>query len=52
MGAEEQEEKAKLTRASFIAKCMTIILTLALLVLWPMHMYGIGYISSSKFFTG
>lgn len=49
---EEAIEQAKLLRASKIAKAMTVILTLALLVLWPMPMYGTGYIFSKKFFTG
>jgi hypothetical protein len=50
--AEEAEEQRKLLRASFIAKTMTVVLTLALLVLWPMPMYGAGYVFSQKFFTG
>ena len=50
--AEDAEEQRKLLRASYIAKTMTVILTLALLVLWPMPMYGTGYIFSQKFFTG
>ena len=50
--AEEAEEQRKLLRASFIAKTMTVILTLSLLVLWPMPMYGSGYVFSEKFFTG
>ncbi|KAH6711548.1 urea active transporter-like protein [Leptodontidium sp. 2 PMI_412] len=45
-------EQAKLLRASKIAKAMTVILTLALLVLWPMPLYGTGYIFSEKFFAG
>ncbi|KAE8451376.1 hypothetical protein EG329_004005 [Mollisiaceae sp. DMI_Dod_QoI] len=49
---EYEEEQKKLLRASKIAKSMTVILTLALLVLWPMPMYGTGYIFSKKFFTG
>ena len=49
---EMEVEQAKLLRASKIAKAMTVILTLALLVLWPMPMYGSGYIFSKKFFTG
>lgn len=49
---EQAAEQAKLLRASKIAKGMTVILTLALLVLWPMPMYGTGYIFSKKFFTG
>ncbi|PQE22739.1 urea active transporter protein [Rutstroemia sp. NJR-2017a BVV2] len=50
--AEELIEQRKLLRASTIAKTMTVILTLALLVLWPMPMYGSGYVFSEKFFTG
>lgn len=50
--AEMEEEQIKLTRASKIAKGMTVLMTLALLVLWPMPLYGTGYIFSKKFFTG
>ena len=49
---EEAIEQQKLLRASKIAKTMTVILTFALLVLWPMPMYGTGYIFSKNFFTG
>jgi hypothetical protein len=49
---EEAIEQAKLLRASKIAKATTVILTLSLLILWPMPMYGTGYIFSQKFFTG
>jgi cytochrome bd-type quinol oxidase subunit 2 len=49
---QEQEEQAKLTKAARIARWLTAILALALLVLWPMPMYGSGYIFSKKFFTG
>lgn len=47
-----QKEQSKLRRASFIAKSMTVFMTVALLVLWPMPMYGTGYVFSRKFFTG
>lgn len=50
--ADEEEEQAKLYKASRIARWMTVFMTLALLVLWPMPMYGSGYIFSKKFFTG
>ncbi|KAF2681161.1 urea active transporter [Lentithecium fluviatile CBS 122367] len=50
--ADEEEEQAKLYKASRIARYMTVFMTLALLVLWPMPMYGSGYIFSKKFFTG
>ncbi len=50
---EEMElEQKNLTRARTIAKSMTVLLTVSLLVLWPMPMYGTGYIFSKKFFTG
>lgn len=50
--AEMREEQHKLMRASKIAKTATVIMTLCLLILWPMPMYGTGYIFSKKFFTG
>ncbi|KAK0612511.1 Sodium:solute symporter family-domain-containing protein [Bombardia bombarda] len=49
---EFNTEQKKLARASKISKSMTVILTLALLVLWPMPLYGTGYIFSKQFFTG
>jgi hypothetical protein len=49
---EAEEENTKLNKAFKIASTMTVILTLALLILWPMPMYGTGYIFSQKFFTG
>ncbi|TVY18963.1 putative urea active transporter 1 [Lachnellula arida] len=49
---EEAVEQSKLLRASNIAKITTVVLTLALLILWPMPMYGSGYIFSKDFFTG
>lgn len=48
----EAAEQAKLLRASKIAKTTTAIMTLVLLVLWPMPLYGTGYIFSQKFFSG
>jgi hypothetical protein len=50
--AEEEAEQAQLMRAAKIARWLTLILTVALLVLWPMPMYGSGYVFSKKFFTG
>ena len=49
---QNQKEKATLDRASIIAKSLTAFLTVALLVLWPMPMYGSSYVFSGKFFTG
>ena len=49
---QEAEEQTKLLRASKIAKMTTAAMTLVLLVLWPMPLYGTGYIFSQKFFSG
>jgi hypothetical protein len=43
---------AKLFRASKIAKYTTAAMTLILLILWPMPLYGSGYIFSPSFFAG
>lgn len=48
----EAAEQAKLFRASKIAKITTASMTLILLVLWPMPLYGTGYIFSPSFFAG
>lgn len=55
IGATPEEtaaEQKKLSRASMIAKSLTGFMTIAMLVLWPMPMYGTGYVFSKKFFTG
>jgi SSS family transporter len=50
--AAEQQEQKHLLRAAKIARTLTLVLVLCLLILWPMPMYGSGYIFSKKFFTG
>jgi Na+/proline symporter len=50
--SDDSIEQAKLYKASRIAHWMTLFMTLIMLVLWPMPMYGSGYIFSKKFFTG
>ena len=53
MSAAEMElEQKNLRRASLIAKSLTGFMTIALLILWPMPLYGTGYVFSKKFFTG
>ncbi|KAK4234926.1 Sodium:solute symporter family-domain-containing protein [Achaetomium macrosporum] len=47
-----EAEQKKLARAGKISKTATVVMTLAFLVLWPMPMYGSGYIFSKPFFTG
>lgn len=49
---EFEAEQKKLSRAGKISKTMTVVLTVAFLILWPMPMYGSGYIFSKQFFTG
>ena len=44
-------EQAKLKRASVIAKTMTAVMTVCFLVVWPMPLFGTGYIFSKGFFT-
>ena len=51
-GNEDSAEQAHLKRSVRIAGTLTVSLTLALLILWPMPMYGSGYIFSKPFFTG
>lgn len=50
--AAEEAEHKNLMRASKIAGWTTVGMTLALLILWPMPLYGSGYVFSKKFFTG
>ena len=45
-------ERKQLDRAVKIGAYLTIGLSLATLILWPMPMYGTGYIFSKRFFTG
>ncbi|TGZ78507.1 Na+/solute symporter [Ascodesmis nigricans] len=50
--AAEEEEQKNLHRSAFIARTLTVLMTVSMLVLWPMPMYGSQYIFSKKFFTG
>jgi urea-proton symporter len=50
--AEAEQEQKKLKKSAIIARSLTGFMTIALLVLWPMPLYGSGYIFSKKFFTG
>ena len=50
--AESDQEQAKLKKSALIARSITIFMALALIILWPMPMYGTAYIFSEKFFTG
>lgn len=50
--AESDAEQAKLKKSALIARSITVFMALALIILWPMPMYGTAYIFTEKFFTG
>lgn len=51
--AEEfAEESQRLNKAFKKGACVCVFLALSLIILWPMPMYGSGYIFSRQFFTG
>ena len=45
---QDAAEQQKLQKASRTAKALTGFMTICLLILWPMPMYGSGYIFSKK----
>ncbi|SJM88179.1 probable Urea active transporter [Zygosaccharomyces bailii] len=47
-----EEEERLLARASKIGSYLCIFFILSFIILWPMPMYGTGYIFSKQFFTG
>jgi urea-proton symporter len=49
---QAEAEQVKLKKSAFIARTVTVTMSLILLVLWPMPLYGTSYIFSKKFFTG
>ena len=49
---KEEAEVAHLNKVAKYARGLTVFMTIALLVLWPMPLYGTSYVFSKKFFTG
>jgi urea-proton symporter len=49
---ETEAEERMLIKAGKTARYLTLFLTVALLILWPMPMYGSGYVFSKPFFRG
>jgi hypothetical protein len=49
---DEAEQHARLKRSGVVARFVTVALALALLLAWPLPMYGSGYVFSKSFFTG
>lgn len=50
--AQQDAEMTQLNKDAKIARGLTVFMTIALLVLWPMPMYGSKYVFSKGFFTG
>ena len=51
-GENDADHQSRYVRAGKIARWTTVGMTLILLVLWPMPLYGSGYIFSKGFFSG
>jgi hypothetical protein len=45
-------DPVRLRRAAYLARGITLFLFLALFIIWPLSMYGSGYIFSKLFFRG
>ncbi|ANB12688.1 Dur3p [Sugiyamaella lignohabitans] len=52
IAARDAADQLILHKYSKIARILTVVIALSLLIIWPMPMYGSGYIFSKKFFTG
>lgn len=49
---QSEEETRKLNKAALYSRTLTVFMAFALLILWPIPMYGSSYVFSKKFFTG
>ncbi|KAJ5278779.1 hypothetical protein N7478_004151 [Penicillium angulare] len=50
--SQSEEETRKLNKAALYSRTLTVFMAFALLILWPIPMYGSSYVFSKKFFTG
>lgn len=50
--AQAEADMKRLNKDAKIARSLTVFLTLALLIVWPMPMFGSNYVFSKSFFTG
>jgi uncharacterized membrane protein len=48
----QAEERSQLDRAAKQARILCVTLALCFIILWPMPLFGTGYIFGKKFFTG
>jgi Na+/proline symporter len=49
---QSEEETRKLNKAALYSRTLTVFMAFAMLILWPIPMYGTSYVFSKKFFTG
>jgi urea-proton symporter len=49
---QDKKEQEGLMRAAKIARWSALLMFLCFVILWPMPLYGSGYIFSKPFFTG
>lgn len=49
---QARDEESHLRKSAKIAGYLSLFLSIAMLVIWPMPMYGSRYVFSKKFFTG
>lgn len=50
--APSTDDDRKLNRAALYSRTLTVAMVICFLLLWPIPMYGSGYVFSKKFFTG
>jgi hypothetical protein len=48
----QAEERSQLDRAAKTARILCVTLALCFIILWPMPLFGTGYVFSKRFFTG
>lgn len=50
--ASQAEERTQLDRSAKIARILCVTLALCFIILWPMPLFGTGYVFDKSFFTG
>jgi len=48
----QAEERSQLDRAAKTARILCVTLALCFIILWPMPLFGTGYVFGKRFFTG
>lgn len=50
--ASQTEERTQLDKSAKTARILCVVLALCFIVLWPMPLFGTGYVFNKSFFTG